>query len=60
VGDAEPAIGPRRFIVQAEASALYCLLAHRTRKLSRHWSFPYSGDAGRSAKPGNLHAITGV
>jgi hypothetical protein len=44
----------RRFIVQAETSALYCLLAHRTRKLSGHWSFPYSGDAGRSAKPGNL------
>jgi hypothetical protein len=36
VGHAELALGPRRFIVQAETSGLYCLLAHRTRKLSRH------------------------
>jgi hypothetical protein len=54
VGHAEPAIGPRRFTVQAETSALYCLLGHRTRKLRGHWSFPYAGDAGRSAKLGNL------
>ena len=45
---------PRRFIVKADTSALYCLLAHRTRKLPCHWSFPYPGEAGRSAKPGNV------